>query len=89
MGAPSSIPPEIPAWPRRQRRRPDRNPGRYDGAFGPANWERALALGIYLHGLSADDATASRAEAALLSGEIAEHLPETYRRFVAELQQRA
>jgi NAD(P)H-hydrate epimerase len=57
--------------------------------FGPANWERALALGIYLHGLSADDATASRAEAALLSGEIAEYLPETYRRFVAELQQRA
>ena len=57
--------------------------------FGPANWERALALGIYLHGLAADDATASRAEASLLSSEIADHLPETYRRFVAELQQRA
>jgi NAD(P)H-hydrate epimerase len=57
--------------------------------FGPANWERALALGIFLHGLAADDATASRAEASLLSGEIADHLPETYRRFVAELQQRA
>jgi len=57
--------------------------------FGPANWERALTLGIYLHGLAADDATASRAEASLLSGEIADHLPETYRRFVTELQQRA
>ena len=57
--------------------------------FGPANWERALALGIYLHGLAADDATADRAQAALLAGEIADHLPETYRRFVAELQQRA
>ena len=56
--------------------------------FGPANWERALALGIYLHGLAADDAIAFRAEASLLSGEIADHLPETYRRFVAELQQR-
>ena len=56
--------------------------------FGPAHWERALALGIYLHGLAADDATTSRAEASLLSGEIADHLPETYRRFVVELQQR-
>jgi NAD(P)H-hydrate epimerase len=58
------------------------------GQFGPAHWERALALGIYLHGLAADDATNSRAEASLLSGEIADHLPETYRRFVVELQQR-
>jgi len=57
--------------------------------FGPANWERALAFGIYLHGLAADNATSSRAEASLLSGEIADHLPETYRRFVLELQQRA
>jgi len=57
--------------------------------FGSAHWERALALGIHLHGLAGDDATVSRAEASLLSGEIAEHLPETYRRFVAELQQRA
>jgi NAD(P)H-hydrate epimerase len=56
--------------------------------FGPANWEWALALGIYLHGLAADDATAYRAEASLLSGEIADHLPEAYRSFVAELQQR-
>src|SRR5712664_3495722 len=57
--------------------------------FGPANWQGALALGIYLHGLAADDATTSRAEASLLSGEIADHLPEAYLRFVAELQQRA
>ena len=57
--------------------------------FGPDHWERALALGIHLHGLAGDDVTASRAEASLLSGEIADHLPGTYRRFVAELQQRA
>jgi NAD(P)H-hydrate epimerase len=57
--------------------------------FGPENWERALALGIHLHGLAADDATVNRAEASLLAGEIADHLPETYRRFVRELQQRA
>lgn len=57
--------------------------------FGPANWERALALGIHLHGLAADDATVNRAEASLLAGEIADHLPATYHRFIAELQQRA
>jgi ADP-dependent NAD(P)H-hydrate dehydratase / NAD(P)H-hydrate epimerase len=57
--------------------------------FGPANWERALAIGIHLHGLAADDATASRAEASLLAGEIPDHLPITYHRFIAELQQRA
>jgi hypothetical protein len=57
--------------------------------FGTANWEHALALGIHLHGLVADDATVNRAEASLLAGEIADYLPATYHRFVAELQQRA
>ena len=57
--------------------------------FGPTNWERALALGIHLHGLAADNATVNRAEASLLAGEIADYLPATYHRFIAELQQRA
>jgi NAD(P)H-hydrate epimerase len=57
--------------------------------FGRDHWERALALGIHLHGLAGDDATIGRAEASLLAGEIVDHLPGTYRRFVAELQQRA
>jgi NAD(P)H-hydrate epimerase len=56
--------------------------------FGARYWERALALGIYLHGLAADDATAQRQEASLLAGEIAEFLPGTYHRFVTELRQR-
>jgi hydroxyethylthiazole kinase-like uncharacterized protein yjeF len=57
--------------------------------FDPSNWERALALGIHLHGLAADDATTGRAETSLLAGEIADHLPATYHHFIAELQQRA
>ncbi len=57
--------------------------------FGLQNWERALALGIYLHGRAADDATSNREEACLLAAEIADALPDTYRRFITELQQRA
>jgi hydroxyethylthiazole kinase-like uncharacterized protein yjeF len=56
--------------------------------LGLQNWERALALGVYLHGRAADDATSNRAEACLLAAEIADALPATYRRLVAELQQR-
>jgi hydroxyethylthiazole kinase-like uncharacterized protein yjeF len=57
--------------------------------FGAQYWERALALGVYLHGRAADDATANREEACLLAGEIAETLPRTYHDFVTELRQRA
>jgi NAD(P)H-hydrate epimerase len=54
--------------------------------FGVQHWERALALGVYLHGRAGDDATAERAEACLLAGEIADSLPGTYRRFITELR---
>jgi ADP-dependent NAD(P)H-hydrate dehydratase / NAD(P)H-hydrate epimerase len=56
--------------------------------FGVRYWERALALGVYLHGLAADDATSQRQEASLLAGEIAEFLPGTYHRLLTELRQR-
>jgi hydroxyethylthiazole kinase-like uncharacterized protein yjeF len=56
--------------------------------FGAQHWERALTLGVYLHGRAADDATANREEACLLAGEIAEALPCTYRDFITELRQR-
>lgn len=54
--------------------------------LGVQNWEQALALGVYLHGRAADEATAKKAEAALLAGEIADTFPGTYRRFVKELR---
>jgi len=57
--------------------------------LGLQHWVQALALGVYLHGRAADDATAQRAEACLLAGEIADTLPHTYRHFLTELRQRA
>jgi ADP-dependent NAD(P)H-hydrate dehydratase / NAD(P)H-hydrate epimerase len=56
--------------------------------FGAGNWERALALGVHLHGLAGDDTTVARQEAASLAGEIAECLPGAFRRLVTELQSR-
>jgi ADP-dependent NAD(P)H-hydrate dehydratase / NAD(P)H-hydrate epimerase len=56
--------------------------------FGIQHWERALALGVYLHGRAADEATVEREEACLLAGEIAETLPSTYRHFIMELRKR-
>jgi len=56
--------------------------------FGTSHPAASVALGVYLHGLAADDATAKRAEATLLAGEIADALPTTFWRFVRELQRR-
>ena len=57
--------------------------------FGAHHWVRALALGVYLHGRAADEATARREEASLLAGEITDILPRTYRHFITELRKRA
>lgn len=54
--------------------------------LGVEHWETALALGIYVHGRAADESTAQKAEATLLAGEIAETLPFTYQRLLAELR---
>ena len=54
-----------------------------------AHWERSLALGVYLHGRAADEASTEKEEASLLAGEIAEAFPGTYRRFIKELRQSA
>ena len=55
--------------------------------LGVEHWERALALGVYLHGRAADESTAQRAEAGLLAGEIVDTLPTTYYRLLKELRQ--
>jgi hydroxyethylthiazole kinase-like uncharacterized protein yjeF len=57
--------------------------------FGVQHWTQALALGVYLHGRAADEATLQREEASLLAGEIADVLPRTYRHFIRELRKRA
>jgi len=56
--------------------------------FGVQHWVQGLALGVYLHGRAADEATAQRDEASLLAGEIADILPCTYRHFITELRKR-
>jgi ADP-dependent NAD(P)H-hydrate dehydratase / NAD(P)H-hydrate epimerase len=55
--------------------------------LGVEHWERALVLGIYLHGRAGDESTFQRGEAGLLAGEIADTLPATYHRLLAELRQ--
>jgi ADP-dependent NAD(P)H-hydrate dehydratase / NAD(P)H-hydrate epimerase len=57
--------------------------------FGVQYWVQALALGVYLHGRAADEATLQGEEASLLAGEIAGMLPRTYRHFITELRKRA
>jgi len=54
--------------------------------LGMQHWDRALALGVYLHGRSGDDSIAQRAEAGLLAGEIANTLPATCHRLLTELR---
>jgi hydroxyethylthiazole kinase-like uncharacterized protein yjeF len=57
--------------------------------FGDDHWEESLALGIYLHGRSADDAIRCRAESGLLAGEIAKTLPATFQSMITELRSSA
>jgi len=54
--------------------------------FAVQHWDRALALGVYLHGRAGDESTVQRAESSLLAGEIADTLPTTYHRLLTELR---
>lgn len=54
--------------------------------LGVQHGERALALGVYLHGRAADESVSQRAEEGLLAGEIADTLPATYHRMVTEMR---
>ena len=53
--------------------------------LGIPHWERALALGVYLHGKAGDDKTSQHDEMSLLAGEISETLPDTYHALLSEL----
>jgi NAD(P)H-hydrate epimerase len=56
--------------------------------FKTADWTRILALGVYLHGVAAEIATAGRDLSGLLAGEVADAVPLTRRRLLLELQRR-
>jgi len=51
--------------------------------FGPENWERVLAFGVYLHGLAGDIAYADFDEAPLMAGDLVRAIPRAYQQFYA------
>ena len=54
--------------------------------FGTQHWERALALGVYLHGKAGDERIPQHEEISLLAGEIPETLRDTYHALLSELR---
>lgn len=56
--------------------------------FGTEDWIRVLALGVYLHGLAAERATAKGDLSGLLAGEVAQLMPHARQKLLKELQRR-
>jgi len=56
--------------------------------FGTQDWIRVLALGVYLHGLAAERATAQGDLSGLLAGEVGQLMPHARKRLLKELQRR-
>jgi len=54
--------------------------------LGLQHWERALALGVYLHGRAGDDRIPQHEETGLLAGELADTLPDVYHQLLTELR---
>src|SRR5215471_13942086 len=48
--------------------------------LGLQHWERALALGVYLHGRAGDERVRQDGETGLIAGEIVDTLPDVYHR---------
>jgi hydroxyethylthiazole kinase-like uncharacterized protein yjeF len=56
--------------------------------FGTKDWIRVLALGVYLHGLAAEMATAKGDLSGLLAGEVGQLVPRARQKLLKELQRR-
>jgi NAD(P)H-hydrate epimerase len=56
--------------------------------FKTADWTRVLALGVYLHGKAAEQATKNTDESGLLASEVAAALPRARHQLLEELQAR-
>jgi NAD(P)H-hydrate epimerase len=54
--------------------------------LGLQHWERALALGTYLHGRAGDEWARQFGETALLAGEIVDTFPKVHHRLLTELR---
>ena len=48
--------------------------------FGEKNWEGALSMGVYLHGLAGDIAAETKGEASLIATDVIEAIAQAYRR---------
>jgi len=57
--------------------------------FGTDDWPRKLALGVYLHGLAGELATARVEAAGLLASEVADQLPAALRQLIGDLARHA
>lgn len=51
--------------------------------LGAKNWEGALCMGVYLHGLAGDIAAEEKGEAPLMASDVIEAIPQAYRRTLA------
>jgi len=49
--------------------------------YGTTDWQRLLAFGVYLHGLSADLAYADSLEAPLMASDLIRAIPRAYQSF--------
>lgn len=58
--------------------------GAITAQFGATDWHRALAFGVYLHGLAGDVALEEKGGAPLLASDLIQSIPAAYRQFFAE-----
>ena len=54
--------------------------------FGTSDWQRVLALGVYLHGSAASAAPYRPEDAGLLAGDVARHIPRARARLLEEIR---
>jgi ADP-dependent NAD(P)H-hydrate dehydratase / NAD(P)H-hydrate epimerase len=54
--------------------------------FGTQDWHRVLALGVYLHGLAAEDSAQTHELSGVLAQEVVQSLPSSRDRLIRELQ---
>jgi NAD(P)H-hydrate epimerase len=54
--------------------------------FGIDDWERIIGLGVYLHGLAGDIASARVGEAPLIASDLIGAIPEAFKKLTAELE---
>ncbi len=57
--------------------------------FGAQDWHRVLTLGVYLHGIAAENSAQTHEVSGVLAQEVVQNIPSARGRLIRELQQRA